>query len=58
MHLLEHTPDVQQIDLAPGHHDPGEGSLIGADALATWGESTISKMGRAGARWGPLPPFL
>lgn len=32
--LNELPPDVEQVDLAPGDHDPGEGLLIRASTLA------------------------
>lgn len=36
--LNELPPDVEQVNLTPGDHDPGEGFLVRASALAVPGE--------------------
>lgn len=33
--LLEAGPDVQHVHLAPRHHDPHQGAVVGAGALCT-----------------------
>lgn len=46
--LNELPPDVEQVDLTPGDHDPGEGFLIRASTLVGPGERETQ--GRRGNR--------
>lgn len=38
--LLEAGPDVQHVQLAPGHHYPHQGAVIGSSTLSRGTQST------------------